>query len=88
MNQIKAATFYFIKAFILFLLLIFYSCPLYAQNKFLEENYNKKEYRIKMRDGVKLFTAVYSPKDDSIKYPIIIWRTPYSSGPYGEDKQQ
>ncbi|HVO74573.1 MAG TPA: CocE/NonD family hydrolase [Ignavibacteriaceae bacterium] len=61
--------------------------PLLAQeNKFLEENYIKKEYRIPMRDGVKLFTAVYSPKDTSVKYPIIIWRTPYSVGPYGEDK--
>lgn len=56
------------------------------ENKFLEENYTKKEYRIEMRDGVKLFTAVYSPKDTSIEYPIILWRTPYSVGPYGEDK--
>ncbi len=65
----------------------FFSTLLYAQEKkFLEENYNKKEYRIKMRDGVSLFTAVYSPKDTSVKYPIIIWRTPYSVGPYGEDK--
>ena len=39
-----------------------------------------------MRDGIKLFTSVYTPKDSSEKYPIIIWRTPYSVGPYGEDK--
>ena len=67
--------------------LVFSSTSLFAQeNKFLEENYIKKEYRIEMRDGAKLFTAVYSPKDTSVKYPIIIWRTPYSIGPYGEDK--
>jgi len=58
-----------------------------AENKpFLEQNYTKKEYRIPMRDGVKLFTAVYSPRDKSITYPILLRRTPYSVGPYGEDK--
>jgi putative CocE/NonD family hydrolase len=56
------------------------------ENRLLEENYTKREYRIEMRDGIKLFTAVYSPKDTSEKYPILIWRTPYSIGPYGEDK--
>lgn len=36
-----------------------------------------------MRDGVKLFTAVYSPKDSSVKYPILLRRSPYSTAPYG-----
>ncbi|MCK9281897.1 MAG: CocE/NonD family hydrolase [Melioribacteraceae bacterium] len=53
---------------------------------FLKDNYSKKEYMIEMRDGVKLFTAVYSPKDQSKKYPMIMQRTPYRAGPYGEDK--
>jgi putative CocE/NonD family hydrolase len=48
--------------------------------------YTKYEYRIPMRDGVKLFTAVYVPKDDSKPYPIMFDRTPYSVGPYGVDK--
>ncbi|HQJ47278.1 MAG TPA: CocE/NonD family hydrolase, partial [Ignavibacteriaceae bacterium] len=52
----------------------------------MKDNYDKKEYMIEMRDGVKLFTAVYSPKDKSKQYPIIMMRTPYSSSPYGEDK--
>lgn len=39
---------------------------------------------IKMRDGIKLFTAIYEPKDNSEKHPILIVRTPYSCGPYGE----
>jgi putative CocE/NonD family hydrolase len=70
-----------------FLILFFFSCtPSAQENKFLEDNYTKKEYRIEMRDGVKLLTAVYFPKDNSEKYPIIIWRTPYGVGPYGEDK--
>src|SRR5690606_23777672 len=57
-----------------------------SQQSFVKENYDKKEYMIEMRDGVKLFTVVYSPKDKSEKYPILMVRTPYSSGPYGEDK--
>ena len=47
--------------------------------------YNKAEYQIPMRDGVKLFLSVYTPKDASQKYPIILNRTPYSVGPYGAD---
>ena len=38
-----------------------------------------------MRDGVKLFTAVYVPKDCSTSYPIMLLRTPYSVAPYGVD---
>ena len=48
------------------------------------ENYTKKEVHIKMRDGATLFTAIYTPKDHSKKYPIIMQRTPYSCAPYGE----
>lgn len=56
------------------------------ENLFLENNYVKKEYRIPMRDGKTLFTAVYSPKNADVKYPILLWRTPYSLDQYGEDK--
>ena len=48
-------------------------------------NYTKFEYRIPMRDGVKLFTSVYVPKDGGQKYPILLTRTPYSVAPYGAD---
>jgi len=49
--------------------------------------YTKYEYRIPMRDGVKLFTAVYVPKDarSSRLYPVLLSRTPYSVAPYGSD---
>lgn len=57
-----------------------------SQQSYVRENYDKKEFMIEMRDGVKLFTAVYSPKDKSKEYPILMIRTPYSSAPYGEDK--
>lgn len=47
-------------------------------------HYTKKEVYIPMRDGVKLYTAIYMPKDTSISYPILMTRTPYSIAPYGE----
>ncbi len=50
--------------------------------------YTKYEYQIPMRDGAKLFTAVYVPKDMSQKYPILLNRTPYSVAPYGPDAYQ
>ncbi|GAB3493059.1 CocE/NonD family hydrolase [Spirosoma knui] len=62
-----------------------------AQNQpagnFVRENYQKYEYKIPMRDGVKLHTAVYVPKDASPtnKYPFIMQRTCYSVAPYGPD---
>ncbi len=52
----------------------------------VKANYTKYEYRIPMRDGVRLFTAVYVPKDKSQSYPILLNRTPYSVRPYGVDQ--
>ncbi|QBO57381.1 CocE/NonD family hydrolase [Chryseobacterium salivictor] len=63
-----------------------------AQNKpdnsFVKEHYTKKEVYIPMRDGVKLFTSVYIPKDisKSQKYPFLMQRTCYSVAPYGENE--
>ncbi len=51
----------------------------------VKEHYTKYEYRIPMRDGIRLFTSVYVPKDSSHSYPFLIDRTPYSVAPYGED---
>jgi uncharacterized protein len=53
---------------------------------YIKSNYTKREVSIPMRDGVKLFTAIYEPKDASRKYPIMLTRTPYSVAPYGADK--
>ncbi|MDZ7638480.1 MAG: CocE/NonD family hydrolase [Bryobacterales bacterium] len=49
------------------------------------EHYTKYEYQVPVRDGVRLFTAVYVPKDASKSYPILLTRTPYSCSPYGAD---
>jgi len=56
-----------------------------SQSDIIKKKYDKKEYSIAMRDGVKLFTSVYSPLDKSKKYPILLMRTPYSCAPYGEE---
>ncbi|MFI5156880.1 MAG: CocE/NonD family hydrolase, partial [Chitinophagales bacterium] len=48
----------------------------------IRENYTKMEKYIPMRDGIKLFTAIYMPKDQSEKHPILMTRTPYSCAPY------
>src|SRR5262245_31454650 len=51
----------------------------------LAEHYTKYEYPIAMRDGVRLFTRVYVPKDDATPWPILFTRTPYALKPYGAD---
>ena len=53
---------------------------------YVRENYTKVEKLIPMRDGKKLFTAIYMPKDQKQKYPVLLNRTPYTVAPYGEDK--
>ena len=52
---------------------------------YVRDTYTKYEYKIPMRDGTKLHTAVYVPKDASatIKYPMMMQRTCYSVNPYG-----
>lgn len=66
--------------------------PSYSQDEsFLEDsiymraNYSKIERMIPMRDGVKLFTAIYIPKVQGQTYPFLMTRTPYSCAPYGEN---
>jgi predicted acyl esterase len=75
------------------MLIVFISATAFAQMgpagsdaQYIKDNYTKYEYQIPMRDGKKLFTSVYVPKDQSKKYPIMMDRTPYSVAPYGVDK--
>lgn len=53
---------------------------------YMREHYDKFEYRIPMRDGAKLFTLVYIPKDKSRKWPILMNRTCYNASNYGDFK--
>jgi putative CocE/NonD family hydrolase len=51
----------------------------------IKNSYDKKETYITMRDGIRLFTSIYSPKDTTVSHPILIIRTPYNSEPSGPD---
>jgi putative CocE/NonD family hydrolase len=50
----------------------------------LDASYEKAEYQIPMRDGTRLSTAVFTPRDTTRRYPIMMTRTPYGIGPYGK----
>ncbi len=52
----------------------------------VKQHYTKQEIDIVMRDGIKLHTTIYTPKDTSKKYPMLLKRTPYSCRPYGDDQ--
>ncbi len=71
------------KLYVLFLAFAVLACGNAQDAKSL---YTKQEVMITMRDGIKLHTTIYSPKDTSKKYPILMSRTPYSCSPYGPDK--
>lgn len=72
---------------IITLLLTHFVHAQYEQDSaWVRDNYTKKELYITMRDGVKLFTSFYLPKDATEKHPFLFLRTPYSCSPYGEDK--
>lgn len=74
--------------FIFFFCFVFTMSQKAPDNTFVKENFNKKEVYIPMRDGIKLFTSIYIPKDISKtkKYPFIMQRTCYSVAPYGENE--
>ncbi|MDR1938235.1 MAG: CocE/NonD family hydrolase [Tannerellaceae bacterium] len=80
---------------LLFLLLVFpgtgkgFSSHSFTEEEdsvYIREHFIKMERRIPMRDGKKLFTSIYIPKDQSRKYPVLLNRTPYSVKPYGEEE--
>jgi len=68
-------------------LVLAFALQLSAQGlEYIQANYTKSEYQIPMRDGTKLFTVVYAPKDASRSHPIMLQRTPYGVAPYGPDR--
>ena len=54
--------------------------------QYVRDHYSKREVSIEMRDGIRLHTSIYTPRDTSRTYPILLKRTPYSCRPYGEDE--
>jgi putative CocE/NonD family hydrolase len=51
----------------------------------LKEKYEKKEVYITMRDGIRLFTSIYTPKNSAMKHPVLLNRTPYNIESQGPD---
>ena len=47
------------------------------------ESFQKIDTLLPMRDGKMLYTVIYIPRDTNQSYPILMQRTPYSAGPYG-----
>ncbi len=70
------------------LLTVIAAAALHAQpvdDAWLRANYRKVEARIAMRDGVRLLTSIYVPRDTAgQKFPFLLTRTPFGAGPYGE----
>ena len=55
-----------------------------VKNNFVKENFTKTDTLIGMRDGMKLYTVIYTPRTTTTKMAILLERTPYSAGPYGD----
>lgn len=51
----------------------------------LKQKYNKQEVYIPMRDGVRLFTSIYTPKNSAGPNPVLLNRTPYNIEPAGPE---
>jgi|GEM_PF-2435222 len=84
MSSILRNKFLNLSIFILFLaILSVFSCT--GANYEIKKHYTKSEHMVLMRDGVKLYTQVYVPKDKNQKYPVMLFRTPYSVGDYGPE---
>ena len=69
-----------------FSLLLFLSVSFTQAQKtanYVKDNYTKTDTTITMRDGIRLYTCIYIPKDETQQYAILMERTPYSCGPYG-----
>ncbi len=67
--------------------MLFAAKPVWSREigpKWLEENYRKVEEMIPMRDGTRLYTAVYLPRDNE-RHPVMMLRTPYGLNPYGKE---
>jgi uncharacterized protein len=65
--------------------IIFGRNPIAADDT-LQQKYDKQEVYITMRDGIKLFTSIYTPKNRSVQHPILLTRTPYNIEPGGPEK--
>ena len=90
MSRLRAAAFFFICFLTTFLQAGLFCEAQQGQatspEQAIQQRYAKTEYRVPMRDGTLLHTTVYSPRDQSQAWPILMNRTPYSVQPYGPDR--
>lgn len=67
-----------------FFCLFIFTTSFSQSSDYVKKNFTKIDTTITMRDGIKLYTIIYIPKGNSVKYPFLMERTPYSVAPYGE----
>ncbi len=67
-----------------FLLFAGFGVTAQTETNYVKEHFTKMDTTITMRDGIKLYTIIYVPKDATQLYPFLLERTPYSAGPYGD----
>ncbi len=67
-----------------FLLFAGFGVTAQTETNYVKEHFTKMDTTITMRDGIKLYTIIYVPKDATQQYPFLLERTPYSAGPYGD----
>jgi len=84
--MLKHSKYFTVRAlFILILNVPLFSSICSQTNSLLKQKYDKQEVYITMRDGIRLFTSIYTPKSSSMKHPILLNRTPYNIEPGGPD---
>jgi hypothetical protein len=84
--MLKHSKYFTVRAlFILILNVPLFSLICSQTNSLLKQKYDKQEVYITMRDGIRLFTSIYTPKSSSMKHPILLNRTPYNIEPGGPD---
>ncbi|MFN3757109.1 MAG: CocE/NonD family hydrolase [Flavobacterium sp.] len=79
MKKLLCVLFYFS------LTLLFAQRPV-IDEAYMQEHYTKSEHFIPVRDGVKLYTLVYTPKDRTVKHPFLMNRTCYNASNYDNYK--
>ncbi len=84
MHKMKSKTIFPLKLSIIIIILVFSSYSYSQSSEGLKEKYDKQEVYITMRDGVKLFTSIYTPKNTSVAHPVLLNRTPYDIEPGGQ----
>ena len=84
--MLKQSENYSFRALFTIILIVSFLSDGYSQsNRSLKQRYDKQEVYITMRDGVKLFTSIYTPKNKSGDHPFLLIRTPYNIEPQGPE---